>query len=75
MRQFLLAILTGIITSLFIFPFNLPFLADVNTKMVIAAVGLVLFGYDMLRKREVVISKDFLMLNIRKFYVFRGAAL
>ena len=64
MRQFLLAILTGIITSLFIFPFNLPFLADVNTKMVIAAVGLVLFGYDMLRKREVVISKDFLMFSI-----------
>ena len=64
MRQFLLAILTGIITSLFIFPFNLPFLADVNTKMVIAAVGLVLFGYDMLRNREVVISKDFLMFSI-----------
>ena len=64
MRQFLLAILTGIITSLFIFPFNLPFLADVNTKMVIAVVGLVLFGYDMLRKREVVISKDFLMFSI-----------
>ena len=64
MRQFLLAILTGIITSLFIFPFNLPFLADVNTKMVIAVVGLVLFGYDMLRNREVVISKDFLMFSI-----------
>ena len=36
-----MVILTGIITSLFIFPFNLPFTsADVNTKMVIAAVGL-----------------------------------
>ena len=65
MKKFLMVILTGIITSLFIFPFNLPFTsADVNTKMVIAAVGLVLFGYDLLRNRALVISRDFLIFSI-----------
>lgn len=64
MRKALLVILTGIITSLFIFPFNLPFLSDVNTKMVIAAFGLILFSYDMLQNRAVIISKDFLMFSI-----------
>ena len=48
MRKTILVILTGIIVSLFIFPFNLPFLSNVNTKMVIAAFGLVLFFLDML---------------------------
>jgi hypothetical protein len=64
MRKTILVILTGIIVSLFIFPFNLPFLSNVNTKMVIAAFGLVLFFLDMLRGRSFVISKDFLMFSI-----------
>ena len=64
MRKTILVILTGIIVSLFIFPFNLPFLSNVNTKMVIAAFGLVLFFLDMLRNRSFVISKDFLMFSI-----------
>ena len=64
MKKFILVILTGIITSLFIFPFNLPFLSDVNTKMVIAAAGLLLFGLDMLNKREFAISKDFLIFSL-----------
>ncbi|MBR5402739.1 MAG: hypothetical protein IK113_00750 [Bacteroidales bacterium] len=64
MKKFILVILTGIITSLFIFPFNLPITADINTKMVIAAVGLALFFLDMLQNREFVISKDFLMFSI-----------
>lgn len=64
MKKFILVILTGIITSLFIFPFNLPFLADVNTKMVIAAVGLVLFFFDLLRAREFVVSRDFMIFSI-----------
>ena len=64
MRKTLLIILTGILTSLFIFPFNLPVSADVNTKMIIAAFGLILFGYDIMRKRSFVISKDFLMFSL-----------
>ncbi|MBQ4285245.1 MAG: hypothetical protein II720_02160 [Bacteroidales bacterium] len=64
MRKTILVILTGIIVSLFIFPFNLPFLSNVNTKMVIAAFGLVLFFLDMLRGRSFVISKDFLMFSL-----------
>ena len=64
MRKFILFILTGIVTSLFMFPFNLPFLADVNTKMVIAAVGLALFFLDMMKDRAFVISKDFLVFSI-----------
>ncbi|MBQ4184294.1 MAG: hypothetical protein II652_05055, partial [Bacteroidales bacterium] len=64
MRKTLLIILTGILTSLFIFPFNLPVSADVNTKMIIAAFGLILFGYDLMRNRSFVISKDFLMFSL-----------
>jgi len=64
MRKFILVILAGIMTSLFIFPFNLPFATNVNTKMVIAAFGLLLFFYDMLRKRSFVISRDFLIFSI-----------
>ena len=64
MKKFILVILAGIITSLFIFPFNLPFLSDVNTKMVIAAVGLVLFSLDLMRGREFVISRDFIIFSI-----------
>ncbi len=64
MKKFILVILTGIITSLFTFPFNLPFLADVNTKMVIAAVGLVLFAFDLMRDRAVIISRDFMIFSI-----------
>ena len=64
MKKFILVILTGIITSLFIFPFNLPSLSDVNTKMVLAAVGLGLFGLDLLRDRAFVISRDFLIFTL-----------
>lgn len=64
MKKFILVILTGIITSLFTFPFNLPFLADVNTKMVIAAVGLVLFAFDLMRDRAFIISRDFMIFSI-----------
>lgn len=64
MKKVILIILTGIITSLFIFPFNLPFLSDVNTKMVIAAIGLVLFGWDLMRKRAFAISRDFLIFSL-----------
>lgn len=69
MRKTLLIILTGILTSLFIFPFNLPVSADVNTKMIIAAFGLVLFGYDLMRNRSFVISKDFLMFSLAAILV------
>lgn len=64
MRKFILVILTGIVTSLFIFPFNLPFSSSVNTKMLVAAVGLFLFVLDMIRNRSFVISKDFLIFSI-----------
>jgi len=64
MKKFILVILTGIITSLFIFPFNLPSLSDVNTKMVLAAVGLGLFGLDLLRDRAFVVSRDFLIFTL-----------
>ena len=64
MKRIILIILTGIITSLFLFPFNLPISAEVNTKMVIAAFGLVLFTLDMIRKRAFIVSRDFLIFSI-----------
>lgn len=69
MKKFVLAILAGIITSLFMFPFNLPFDTTVNTKMVIAAFGVVLFGFDLIKDRALVISRDFLLFSITAILV------
>lgn len=50
-------------TSFFLFPFN-PFGAQVNTKMILAVLGAAAFMLDKLNKREIAISKGFLVLMI-----------
>lgn len=41
-----------ILTSLFYFPFNTSLLPTINTKMALAAVGLVLFAYQALQRQN-----------------------
>lgn len=53
---------TLILTSFFFFPFFFTFIPSVNTKMMVAAGGLVLFLYNISRGSNGGINKDFLML-------------
>lgn len=52
------------VTSFYLFPFNLPIQAVVNTKMILAAMGLGLFFLDKSFRREFSLSKDFLVLSM-----------
>lgn len=52
-------ILAVILTSLFYFPFNTSLLPAVNTKMFLAAIGLVLFMFNSSRKQNAEIKTTF----------------
>lgn len=58
----------SIVTSFYFFPFEFTFLPGVNTKMMIAVVGLMFFGYDMVHKGKGSLPKWLL-------YLFLGAAI
>lgn len=57
--KFLGTILVIILTSLFYFPFATSFLPEANTKMVLAAVGLVLFAYQATQRQKAEIDNTF----------------
>lgn len=57
-------ILTGLVTSLFVFPFNLPVGVEVNTKMILAAFGLIIFIMDRILGKEFRVTNDFLWLSL-----------
>jgi hypothetical protein len=64
MPRGLLVIFTGLITSLFLFPFNLPIPdVEINTKLIMAVFGAGLFLLDRIQKGPVV-SRGFLGLTI-----------
>ena len=54
-------ILTGILTSMFFFPFEFTFLSGVNTKMMLAVAGLGCSSFELIRrKRGLSIPKELL---------------
>ena len=55
-------IVTGILMSLFYFPFEFTFLPGINTKMLLAVVGLGLMGLSFALRRAFSISRDMLIL-------------
>lgn len=55
-------ILTGILMSLFYFPFEFTFLPGINTKMLLAVVGLVLMGLTFARRQTFTFPRDMLIL-------------
>lgn len=57
-------VITMIITSFYFFPFEFVFLPGINTKMAMAAVGLVLLGVRMAQSRSAVLNKDFFTLSL-----------
>lgn len=64
MRNFLVACLMGIVFSLYIFPFEFHALPGINTKMMLALVGLVLFFVNLIRKRSSDVGKDMLGVTV-----------
>lgn len=62
MIKWLKIILTGILVSMFYFPFEFTFLPGINTKMMIAAVGLAFVFFSFLHQRELIVPKTLLLL-------------
>lgn len=57
--KILLIVLAGIILSLFYFPFEFTFLPKgLNTKLMLAAVGLLTMGFHMIQMRSIKLSKE-----------------
>lgn len=53
-----------ILTSLFFFPFEFTFLPGINTKMVLAGIGLPLLGYQLANKRLPIINVGIFILSL-----------
>jgi len=64
MIKLLKILITGIICSFFFFSFEFTFLPGINTKMMLAALGLVFVFYTLLHNRDFSASKEFLILFI-----------
>ena len=69
MRNILLIAFTVVVTSLYFFPFNIKSIPGSNTKMILAAIGLVLFFIDKARSTKFTISKEFLILSFIAAFV------
>ena len=61
MIRFLLYIIVGVSVSFFLFPIAFTFLPSLNTKMVLAVLGVMFAGMNWLTVREIKISKGFLL--------------
>ena len=55
-----------IVTSFFFFPFEFTFLPGINTKMLLAAMGLMLFVARAAASRSASLDRDFFVLIILK---------
>lgn len=64
MKRFLSATLVLFITSFYIFPINLTFFPIANTKQILAVIGILLLGFELISKRNPIINKDILQLSI-----------
>lgn len=62
MLRFFEIILVGLIVSFYFFPVELVFLPQLNTKNLMAGLGLVLFGIHLGRKKSGAVDDDFITL-------------
>lgn len=60
----ILVVLTTVLTSFYFFPFEFVFLPGINTKMAMAGVGLVWFGFNIAKGRKGNVDKDFFILSL-----------
>lgn len=64
MLKFLVLILTGILVSFYYFPFFTTLLpSGVNTKMLLAILGILFFGYNFIKQRSIVVGKSAVVLS------------
>lgn len=66
MLKIIQILVVGVLTSLFFFPFEFSFLPGVNTKMMLAGMGLLLFGINQLKREKTDNDgqKDFAVLSL-----------
>lgn len=66
MLKIIQILVVGVLTSLFFFPFEFSFLPGANTKMMLAGMGLLLFGINQLKRENTDNSgqKDFAVLSL-----------
>ena len=64
MFKVLLMLLTGIVTSFYFFPFKFSFLPIANTKMILAALGLLTLMVNLSKERSSVMDKSFFILSV-----------
>ena len=69
MMKYILIAFTLLVISFYFFPFQFRFLPAVNTKMALAALGLVFLGIQLARNRNALINKDFFILSIFAAFV------
>lgn len=58
MKNIISTIIILIITSLYFFPFEPSFLPEMNTKMAMAGIGLVVLGFQLVKGNRVNIDKN-----------------
>ena len=58
MKHFIISIVIAIIFSLYYFPFEFTFLPGINTKMMLAVIGLLLVAVNCLKKRTIYANHD-----------------
>lgn len=61
MIRFLLYIILGVMASFYLFPIAFTFLPTLNTKMVLAVIGIMFASMNWVIEREIKISKGFLI--------------
>lgn len=64
MLKYLQIVIVGVIVSLGFFPFEFYFFPGLNTKNIMAGIGLIVFGLQMGRRRTGMIDVDFLVLLV-----------
>lgn len=64
MWKYIKILFTGIIFSFFFFPFEFTFLPGYNTKKILAAMGLLIAGFQLIRRRESKIPSDIFKISL-----------
>lgn len=64
MWRYIKIILAGVIFSFFFFPFEFTFLPGYNTKKILAAVGLLIVGFQLISRRESRVPSNIFKISI-----------
>ena len=69
MLKYIAILFTGVLTSFYFFPFEFAVLPGANTKMVMAGVSLLVLGFQLAKKGNASINRDFMVLTILAGFV------